>query len=410
VVRRSLPIALLFCAGGLTASADTAAVLPFGNASVASGNAATLDWIGESIAETLRDALTSHGVLSLEREDVQEAYHRLNLRERALLTQASVMKTGEALDAEHVIYGTFEFQPASLGAADSRGSLKISGRVVDRLRMRESSEFDESGALEDLLTLEAHLAWRTLTLIAPKQAPPESDFRRLRAPIRLDAQENYIRGLMAKTADQRERYFSQAARLDARFGRPSYRLGQIHYQRKDYRLASEWLERVGPDDIAYHSATFLLGLARFQTGDYAGAQKAFQTLAAAAPLSEVFNNLAAAESRRNLPQAVDDFRKALEGDPSDPAYHFNAGYALWKKGDFQAATDRFRAVLDRDPDDQIATLLLGRCLKKQGLRTGANSADARLQNLERLKTGFEERAYLQLKSLMDSKKSDVNGQ
>ena len=149
-------------------------------------------------------------------------------------------------------------------------------------------------------------------------------------------------------------------------------------------------------------------MARFQSGDYAAAQKAFQTVAAAAPLSEVYNNRAAAESRRNLPQSVEDFRKALEGDPSDPVYHFNTGYALWKKGDFSAAADRFRAALDRDPDDQMSTLLLGRCLKKQGLRVGANSADARLQYLERLKTGFEERAYLQLKSLINSKKQAAN--
>ncbi len=66
----------------------------------------------------------------------------------------------------------------------------------------------------------------------------------------------------------------------------------------------------------------------------------------------MYNDLAAAESRRNLPQAVDDFRKALEGDSNDPVYHFNLGYALWKKGDFSAAADRFRAVLDREPDDQ----------------------------------------------------------
>jgi len=413
-VPKTLVFSLLFCAGGSILSAETAAVLPFANGSVgnyassASGNAVNLDWIGESIAETLRDAFTAHNIIALDRDDIQEAYHRLNLRERAMLTMASVMKAGEALDAEHVVYGTFEFSPASPGSGESRGSLKVSARVVDRLRMRESSEFEESGALEDLLTLEAHLAWRALTLAAPNLVLPEAEFRSLRAPIRLDARENYIRGLMAKSVEQREKYFLQAARLDARFGRPCYQLGQIHYQRKEYRQAADWLEKVGPDDITYHRASFFLGLARFQSGDYAAAQKAFQTVAAAAPLGEVYNNMAAAESRRNLPQAVEDFRKALEGDPSDPVYHFNTGYALWKKGDFAAAADRFRAALDRDPDDQMSTLLLGRCLKKQGLRVGANSADARLQNLERLKTGFEERAYLQLKSLINSKKPAAN--
>ena len=383
-------------------------MLPFANVSHGPpASTANLDWIGESIAGTLRDALGSRGVVTLDRDEVEQAYRRLNLRERARLTQASVMKAGEAVDAEQVVYGTFEFKPSGGTGGDSLGSLKISARAIDRRRLKQSAEFDESGALEDLATLEAHLAWRTLTLVAPKLAPPEPEFKSLRPPIRLDAEENYIRGLMARTPEQSEKYFAQAARLDARFSHPCYRLGRIYYQRKEYRQAAEWLDKVSPDDIDFHQASFFLGLARFQSGDYAAAQKAFQAVAQAVPLSEVYNNLAAAESRRNLPQALEDFRKALDGDPNDPAYHFNVGYALWKKGDFSTAADRFRAALDRNPDDQMATLLLGRCLKKQGMRPGANSGDARLQNQERLKTNFEERAYRQLKSVLEAKPPDA---
>jgi tetratricopeptide (TPR) repeat protein len=189
----------------------------------------------------------------------------------------------------------------------------------------------------------------------------------------------------------------QAARLDPRFGHPHYALGKIHYDRKEYRQAADWLQKIQPEDVHYREASFLLGLALFQSGDFAGAQKAFQTVAEAVPLSEVYNNLGAAQNRLHLPQAIDSFRKALEGDPNDPVYLFNLGYALWKKGDFQAAAERFRAVLDRQPDDEWATLMLGMSLKKQTARPG----DARLETLERLKTNYEERAYLQLKALVE---------
>jgi tetratricopeptide (TPR) repeat protein len=389
---------LVVCSGAVAAPADTAAVLPFAN--VSDSPNPSLDWIGESIAGTLRDAFQLRGIVTLSRDDVQEAYRRTNLRERALLTVASVMKVGEAVDAEQLIYGTFQFVPAAPSdPPGAGGSLRVSARLVDRRRLRESAEFSETGALEDLATVEAHLAWQALTLAAPNLAPPEAEFKSLRVPVRLDAEENYERGLMAHMPEQREKYFTQAARLDARFAHPCYQLGRINYQRKDYRQAAEWLAKVGSDDVDYHQASFLLGLAAFQSGDYAAAQKAFQAIATVAPLSEVYNNLAAAESRRNLPQAVEDFRKALEGDPNDPVYHFNLGYALWKKGDFNAAADSFRADLDRAPDDSVATLLLGRCLKKQGLRPG-DSGDARLQTLERLKGDFEERAYRQLKSML----------
>jgi tetratricopeptide (TPR) repeat protein len=375
--------------------AETAAVVPFFNPAAARN----LDWIGESIAETVREALGSRGVLVLDRNDVREACRRLGLPERAVFSEASVIKVAEEVDAEQVVYGSFTITPPAAGTA-SRGSLRVAGRIVDRRHLRQSPEFVETGSLEDLAIVEAHLAWRALALLAPRLAPPESEFLALRVPFRLDAQENYIRGLLAP-ADQQEKFFLQAARLDARFTHPAFQLGRIYYQRKEYRRAAEWLEKVAAENIHAREAGFLLGLARFESGDYAGARKAFQSIVAAVPLAEVYNNLGAAESRRNLPQASESFRQALEGDPNDPLYHFNAGYALWKRGELAGAAEQFRAVLDRTPGDQVAALLLGRCLKKQGPARGGE--DARLVGLERIKTNYEERAYWQLKAALEAK-------
>src|SRR5277367_1408870 len=88
---------------GLPAAADTAAVLPFWNG--ASSSPSNLDWIGESVAETVREALGSRGLLTIDRDSIQDAFHRLGLRERAVISQGSVMKMGEALDVEQVVYG-----------------------------------------------------------------------------------------------------------------------------------------------------------------------------------------------------------------------------------------------------------------------------------------------------------------
>lgn len=382
----------------MPAMADTTAVLAFWNTSAKQPN---LDWIGVSIAETIRESLGSRGLLTLDRSDMEDALKRLGLRAHTALSEASVMKVGDTVDAEQVVFGRFEFTPdADASGAGAHGSLKISARILDRKKLRLSPEFTESGAIQDLATLQAHLAWRALAMLAPKLAPPESEFRSVRVPIRLDAEENYVRGLLVRDPAQKERFFLQAARLDSRFSRPCYQLGQIHYQRKEYREAADWLAKVSNEDAHYREARFLLGLALYQSGDFAGAQKEFQMIAAVVPLGEVWNNLGAAESRRNLPAAIDDFRKAADGDPADPVYQFNLGYALWKKGDFTAAADCMRKVLAHDSDDQSATLLLGRCLKKQGFQ---GATDARLSSLERLKTNFEERAYWQLKAMLDQK-------
>jgi tetratricopeptide (TPR) repeat protein len=408
-MRASLSVTLLFALAALLDSQSlppqSVAILSFANQSETGMSAAdpsTLDWIGESIAETLREAAGARGLPALEGKELETAFRRLKLKERTFLTDASILKIGESLDAEQIVAGTFEFTPPPAGAAQksSGGSLRMAARVYDRRHMKQSSEFTETGALEDLPTLEAHLAWRALSILAPAVAGPEQDFRALRPTIRLDAEENYTRGLLATAPLTKERYFMQAARLDPRFAHPAYQLGQLHYARKEYRQAAEWLEKVGSGDIHYREANFLLGLARYRAGDYPGAQKAFQMIAAIVPLGSVYNNLAASESRRNLPQAFDDFRKALDGDPGDPDYLFNVGYCLWRRGDFAGAADRFRAVLDRVRDDEMATLLLGRSLRHQGYNA---STDTQLVGVERLKSNYEERAWRQLKSLLESR-------
>ena len=112
------------------------------------------------------------------------------------------------------------------------------------------------------------------------------------------------------------------------------------------------------------------------------------------PLNEVYNNLGVAMSRRNDSGSAASFQKAIDGDQSDPDYWFNAGYTLWKYGQYAAAADRFRAVLDRASGDQEATIMLGRCLKNEGPRGNENRGGGR----ERIKTAFEDSAFRQLQA------------
>ena len=72
MVRPLILAALCFAA----MRAETVMVLPFFNHS----QAANLDWIGESIAESLHDSLFSGGLLVLDRADRLEGYRRLSLR------------------------------------------------------------------------------------------------------------------------------------------------------------------------------------------------------------------------------------------------------------------------------------------------------------------------------------------
>jgi tetratricopeptide (TPR) repeat protein len=379
------------------AQAATYLVLPFFNVS----KNPSLDWMGESFAESVREAISSEGLMALDRDDRIEAYSRLSLRPYSLLTKASVVKIGEELDAEMVIFGQYDVTPLPDPSVKSRGSLQITARVLDLKHVKQGPEFREVGALEDLAALQEHLAWQTLRYLKPTSAPSEAEFRQRHPAVRVDAVENYTRGLLAANADDKHRFFTQAAHLDSHYSLPDFQLGRLLWTRKEYASAADWFQKVSPGDVHYHEANFFLGLCRYHTGDFAGAEAAFQMVTRVVPLSEVYNDLAAAQSRANLiPGAVDNFRKALEGDSSDPLYQFNLGYALWRAGSFSAAAERFHTVLEHDPDDAVAALLLERCEKHSGPRPG----DSQTEGLERLKTNYEESAYWQLKAVLQPEK------
>lgn len=373
---------------------ETVLVLPFLNQS----NSSNLDWIGESVAETVRESLASQGVLALGREERLEAFRRLSLRSNAPLTRASIIKVGESLDAAEVIYGNYDLVTAlPVAGGNSRGELRINARILNLKRLKQGPEIAEMGELEDLASLEARLAWRALKVLAPKTALSEEDFLRAWPRVRLNALESYVRGLLAPNSDQQRRFFMQAARLDGDYSEPCFQLGKSYWLKKDYRVAAGWLRRVSAGDPHYLESQFFLGLCNYHVGDYAAAEKNFETVAATVPLNEVFNDLGAAQSRNKLNGAIDSFRKALEGDNGDPDYHFNLAYALWQAGEYPAAAESFRAVLERNPKDEEAAALLNHAERREPPRAGT-------EGRERLKTNYEETAFRELKAELESKK------
>jgi tetratricopeptide (TPR) repeat protein len=385
-----LLVPLVFVCASLRA--ETVLALPFFN----HANSGNLDWIGESIANTIDDSLASDGIIVLNRASRLEGYRRLSLRPSAEITHASIIKVGQALDASTVVYGIYELFPPPAGSTTpSKGSLRVTARILDLRHTSQGPPFAVSGALEDLAALEVRLGWQVLSYVHPKTAPSEDDFLRARPPVRIDAVENYTRGLLSTSAEQRHRLFTQAARLDEHYSQPCFQLGKTDWEKKDYKEAAEWLQRVARSDPHYLEAQFFLGLCRYYTGDFAAAQRAFETVAASVPLNEVYNNLGAAQSRLNQPPAaLASFQKALEGDAADPDYRFNVGYVEWRAGHFDEAAASFRAAIERNPNDAEATALLARAVRHEAPRPGEPKPEIR----ERLKINYDEAAYRQLQA------------
>jgi tetratricopeptide (TPR) repeat protein len=357
-------------------------VLPFFNLT----KSANLDWIGESISESVLEALAGAGHFVADREARDEMMRRLSVRRYAVLTRASVLEVALNLDAGQAVSGEFVLQP---GAGPR---LAITVRVTDLKQMRRGVEFTAAGPLEELSLVQDKLVARVLASLG-SSAPAAA----ARPAIRLDALENYVRGLMAATEPDRARLWATAARLEPGFSWPCFRLGRLYYDQGDYRSAAGWLAKVRTDDTHYREAQFYLALSLYENGEYALARDAYMRIVQEAPLSEVYNNLGATQLHLNETDALESFLKALEGDPADPEYHFNAGYALWRLGQFEPAAERFRSALGRNPEDQQATTLLGRCLKRSGPRPG----DLKTEGLEIIKTTYNEAAWRQLKAMVE---------
>jgi tetratricopeptide (TPR) repeat protein len=298
-----------------------------------------------------------------------------------------------------VIYGEYQQQPDAEGKEGSKGSLRITGRVLDLKRMHQSSGFTQFGPLEELPGMQVELGWAAFHEMDPKTPISEEEFAARHPAFRLDAMESYARGLLSSVPEQRHRFFTQAARLDDKFFLPCFHLGMEAWEQKEYKVATTWFQRVAGGDPHYYQAQFFLGLCRYYGGDATAAAQAFELVADAVPLNEVYNDLGAAQVRRNdLPAAIAAFRKAIEGDEADPDYHFNLGYALWRSKDFDGAVQCLRDALEREPGDGEATTLLGRALKQDGPRPGDP------QGRQRLKTNFEEFAYRQLQAELGTKR------
>ncbi|MEZ5399482.1 MAG: tetratricopeptide repeat protein [Bryobacteraceae bacterium] len=351
-------------------------VVPFVNRSGDSN----LDWVGEGLSESIREALYGAGATIPTRVEREQAARRLTLRTSPHLTLASASKLGEALGCDRILYGYFELKPDP-SQPGGKGLLQAVARVFERASVARIQEFTITGPLEQLGATRIDLAWSVLHWVQPENPVTLEEFRRRNPPARITALESYSRGLMAATPEQKHWFFAQSVRHDPGFEHPAYHLGRIQFEKENYREAEKWLRKVSSSHPAYLNACFLLGLSQYELSDFEGARTSFDRVAAAAPTPEVWNNLAEAEGRLDLPSAIGTLEKALAADPSDPDFHFNLGYLLWQRGHYDGCAERFRAVLDRSPADEDATLMLGHCLQKSGPRAG----DLRTTDLERLK-------------------------
>ena len=359
-----------------------------------------LNWVGESVAETLMNEYAAANQIVLDRGSRAEAMHRLSLRPGATFTKATLIRLGESLDADYLCYGTYD---ANLPAGSTElkdSSVQVSARFLDLRRMHDGPEASETGKLSELSRLEEHLAFATLKYLEPKANLALDQFMAPNKLVRVDAEESYVRGLLSPSGDQQQKWFLQAAALDPNFSSPAFELGKLALQKKDYPQALTWFQHINPKDPHYPETRFKMGLSAYGAADYASAANFFREVLKTYPLNEVYNNLGVAEMQLNQPAALGDLHRAVDGDPNDPAYLFNLGAALLKNSRFDEAAKALQAVLDRKPADSDAATLLERAQNQDA------SSSAKPDIPARLKLNLDATAFRQLKAMLQPKGSE----
>jgi tetratricopeptide (TPR) repeat protein len=371
-----------FSADGQTpAVGRTLVVIPFENTSPTPG----LEWLGEAFPEAFRQQLNSPVVYVSSRDERLRAYDRLGIPAGLHLSRATLYRLAEQMDVDYALLGTYNYDGARLTAT---------AQLLDMRALKLLPIATESGALTDLGTVEAALAWDTLRQIRNDFSQPKDRFVGSIQPVRLDAFENYVRGLQASTAEEKIRRYKEAVRLNATYAEAWLELGKTYLNQRSYDQAIAALEQIPPTSSVAREANFYLGLAAYYHADFDKSAMAFEFVAARLPLAEVYNNLGVVNLRRGQKDAATYFQRAIANDPSDPDYHFNLGVALSRIGDKSAAVREMRAALQLHPGDSEAKALADAFASAGAGVVPAASSTAK--PLERIKRNYEENSYRQM--------------
>ncbi|MGO9516094.1 MAG: tetratricopeptide repeat protein, partial [Candidatus Korobacteraceae bacterium] len=320
--------------------------MPFENHSSAQG----LDWISEAFPQVLSQRMASPHLYLINREDRTYAFDRVGIPATVHPSRATIYHIAELMDADYVVLGSYNYDGSRFSA---------SAQLLDMKKLHLSPEVQSSGPLAGLIDVQTELAWELLEQLPVPPAMTREQFLKASAPIRLDAFEAYIRGIMAPDHQQKVRYFHSALKLNPGYTAAMFQLAKTYYDAHEYESACLWFGRVPKDDPSAGEANFLLGMSEFYRGNFDKAFSAFGSLAARLPLTEVYNNMGVTEARRGRRgAAVEYFSKAVNADPNDADYRFNLAVALFKNGDSAGAARQLRDELQRRPTDGEARSLL----------------------------------------------------
>ena len=375
-------------------------MLPFDNRT----NQPSLEWIREAAPVILSSRFASAGFAPMSREDRRYALDHLGLPQGFHPSRATALKLAETLDADSIVVGSY--------VTDGTG-IVAQAQVVDVPHLRMSAAVSARGEMRDLAGLFGSLAWKLTRQLDPGFSGSEDTFVAAGAGLRLDAFEQYIRGITEPDQQERLRHLKQAVLLSPDLGPAWMALGREDYNGQQYEEAAAAFAKVGgggsgapePDAL---EAGFYRGLSLLFSGNYRKAEEAFEGVSRILPLAEVVNDEGVAVSRQGR-DGLAFFGQAETADPNAPDYHFNLAVSLKRQGKAADALAELTQCLRLRPNDGEAQELLAAWKKPSGAAaTGAapgldanGAPELKADPLERIARNFDAVAFRQAALMLD---------
>jgi tetratricopeptide (TPR) repeat protein len=350
-------------------------VFPFEN----NGSSPRLDWLGEGLEELTIQYLSDAGEQVYSHAGRAGELERYGLPASAKLSRATMLRIAQDLDADYVIFGSFNSDGTSLTVESHL--LRVDPPAL-------IAPVSETGPLTSLMDMQAKVVWHTLLANDKTYPLALADFSKSLRPLRLDAFEHFVRGLLANEDEPRIRELREAARLDPAWPDPAFALGETYAGRGDCDSALPWFGRVPKSNPHYVEANFAIGVCRLRLNQPDKAEEVFSTLqysikgnptpttaasVSGADLPELLNNLGLAFAREGkMLDAQGAFKRAVELDPDEDDYPFNLGLLAFRANDFSAAAAAFREAVQREPDNAEDRALLIQSLDRAGKKTEAD--------------------------------------
>ncbi len=370
-------------------------VLPFDNRT----GQPSLEWIREAAPEILGSSFASAGFAPMSRADRLYALDHLGLPQGFHPSRATALKLAQTLDADSIVVGSY--------VTDGTGII-AEAQVVDVPHLRMSEAVTAHGEMKDLVEVFDSLAWELTRQLDPGFSVAKETFVAEGKGVRVDAFEQYIRGITEPDHEERLRHLNKAVELSPGFAPAWMALGREDYNSQQYEQAATAFARVVRDEPQLQGpqaqgtdaleAGFYLGLSLLFSGDYPKAEQAFAGVARALPLAEVLNNEGVAVSRQGH-DGTGLFRQAVAADANASDYHFNLAVSLKRHGNTVEALAELAQCLRLRAGDSEAEALEAEWKEAPGKQAG--EADVKADPLERIARNFDAVAFRQAAQMLD---------